>query len=195
VVPLIRSDDPAHLHVKDPVFVPSPERSLEAAAAAAGRLVCCVHSFAWSEGHSGDVSVVFGADGVVQLRGSFRAPTAPLGLTWDVAAARITGWVATADCLRALRPPASAGEATEAPFVLLYDGAESFRPQQGNERGKQRPRGYCCEELGGALLGDMHHSPDGAPRLRRLDACRWTPLLVRSRSVHLPVGMTAWSAC
>jgi len=176
VVPLIRSDDPAHLHVKDPVFAPSPVSSLEAAVE--GRLICCVHSFAWSEGHSGDVSVLFSADGAVQLLGPFHAPTAPLGLTWDVAAARITGWVATADCLRVLPAPSSVGEAMEASLVLLYDGAETFRPQPGNERSKHRPRGYCCEELGGALIGNVHHNLDAALHLRRLDACLWKPLLV-----------------
>ena len=41
-------------------------------------------------------------------------------------------------------PPAS---------IYFYDGAESLRPLEENKLAVSRPRGYSCEEIGGAFVG------------------------------------------
>jgi hypothetical protein len=48
--------------------------------------------------------------------------------------------------------------------VYLYDGAECVRQHEQSPRAHHRPRGYSCEEIGGALFGW-----DGAfPAMERL---------------------------
>jgi hypothetical protein len=37
--------------------------------------------------------------------------------------------------------------------IYFYDGAECLRSHEENQRAHSRPRGYSCEELGGALFG------------------------------------------
>ena len=56
--------------------------------------------------------------------------------------------------------------------MLFYDGAECLRPLEPNPRAAARPRGYSCEELGGALWGPLDEPAD----LRRLS--RVAPLFV-----------------
>ena len=89
---------------------------------------------------------------------------APRGASWDVAVTRVTHrWPVPRVGRFADLPPRS---------VYLYDGAECMRPLDENPRAAARPRGYSCEELGGAAW-----SPDDEPTaLRRLS--RWAPLFV-----------------
>ena len=164
LAPWLSSEDPEHLHVKDPVFVPA---SGALGAAGGGHVVFCVHSFAWTEGHSGHVPVAAGAARVPA--GPVTFATCPRGTTWDVATARITGAVPAAVLARLVAAP---GSPPAWGTVFFYDGAESFNAPHQHARGVPRPRGYCCEELGGALVGVL----DG--ELRRLS--RWHPLMVRA---------------
>ena len=56
--------------------------------------------------------------------------------------------------------------------VYFYDGLECYRPHEQNPGGVARPRGYSCEELGGACYG----LADDFPRMTRLS--RTFPLFV-----------------
>jgi len=64
----------------------------------------------------------------------------PHGLTWDVAVTRVTTRM----------PVPKVGALASGPEVSLYfyDGAECVR-----EHPSPRPKGYSCEELGGAAYG------------------------------------------
>ena len=67
------------------------------------------------------------------------------GATWDVAATRIT------DRLPVPQVGCFAGE--DACAVYFYDGAECLRSLEENPLAHRRPRGYSCEEIGGAFWG------------------------------------------
>ena len=70
---------------------------------------------------------------------------APRGAAWDVAATRITARLPIPRIgVFADLPPAS---------VYFYDGAECLRDHEENARARKRPRGFSCEEIGGALFG------------------------------------------
>jgi hypothetical protein len=81
------------------------------------------------------------------------------GATWDVAATRITG--------RLPIPPLGRFAGCRAGSVYFYDGAECLRSHQENPLAHKRPRGYSCEELGGAFWGWDESFPD-LERLSRL---------------------------
>ncbi len=68
----------------------------------------------------------------------------PRGATWDVAATRITGRVAL---------PAVGLFAGQPAALYFYDGAECLRSHEENKAAVRRPRGYSCEEIGGAFAG------------------------------------------
>ncbi|HUX20724.1 MAG TPA: exo-alpha-sialidase, partial [Spirochaetia bacterium] len=127
------SDDPAHIHVKDPYLF----RSVRGDDVA----VFCSHPFNWSSSNS-----VYS----VRPRGSEEFGPAhygffPRGFTWDVAMSRITGSLAV---------PRVGAFADLPPLVLFfYDGGESVRNYQEHEKAVRRPRGYSCEELGGLAFG------------------------------------------
>ncbi|NJL92487.1 MAG: hypothetical protein HC915_01575 [Anaerolineae bacterium] len=77
----------------------------------------------------------------------------------DVAATRITD---------VMPLPAEGVFAGEDPhWVAFFDGAESLRRQDENPRAKFRPRGYSCEEIGGAMIATQPDLAD-AQRLSRL---------------------------
>jgi hypothetical protein len=144
------SDDPATLHVKDPVVARDGERTL---------LFACTHPASWASSNT----ALAVRDGDAE---PFRVASwqyVPRGAMWDVAVTRVTH--------RLLLP--RVGRFAERDHeVLFYDGAECMRPLEANPRAAARPRGYSCEELGGALWG-----PAGEPTaLRRLS--RLAPLFV-----------------
>ena len=148
--PVLASDDPVTLHVKDPVVARDGERTL---------LWACAHPASWASSNT-----------VFAVRPDDAAPFAvaswqhvPRGAMWDVAVTRIT---------HRLLLPQVGRFADRAHEVLFYDGAECMRPLEANPRSAARPRGYSCEELGGALWGPVG---DPAP-LRRLS--RLAPLFV-----------------
>jgi hypothetical protein len=124
---------PEYLHVKDPVAFDTPEGDTA--------LIFCSHPFTWSSLNTGlalrpagnpQFSVL---DWQVVGRGS----------VWDVAATRITG--------RLRIPNVGVFAGSEPCWVYFYDGAECLRKLEQNPAARQRPRGYSCEELGGAFVG------------------------------------------
>jgi hypothetical protein len=127
------SNDPEHLHVKDPVIYSPPSGSTF--------LIFCTHPFCWSSSNS--------AYAVRPGGGHFSEPVYdffPRGTTWDVAAARIT------DVLPLPEWKKTGFE--EEISLIFYDGAECIRAHDQSAGGVSRPRGYSCEELGGMAF--MH---------------------------------------
>jgi hypothetical protein len=82
------------------------------------------------------------------------------GPTWDVAATRITNRLPVPQVGLFAQLPACA--------IYFYDGAECLRSHEENQQARQRPRGYSCEELGGALFGWDSDFPQ-LSRLSRLE--------------------------
>ena len=154
---LVNPTRPAYLHLKDPYIIPAPN--------GATRLGFCSHPFAWSSSNSG-LAVRAADEKDFQVTDWELAGRGPV---WDVAATRITSCLPVpADGLFANAAPAS---------VYFYDGAECIRPHEQNKAGVSRPRGYSCEELGGALFGW-----DGAfPALERL-------------SLNAPLFISPWGS-
>jgi len=74
------------------------------------------------------------------------------GPAWDVASTRLTA------CLRIPRVGVFAQD--EPCSVYFYDGCECVRELEESDKAEKRPRGYSCEELGGALFGWDNDFPD-----------------------------------
>jgi hypothetical protein len=125
-------DRPAYLHVKDPVVYDGED----------GRtvMVFCSHPYSWTSTNSGLAVREPGAD-AFEVRDWEIAPRGP---TWDVAVTRITDRLPLPQvgCL-ADQPPCA---------VYFYDGAECIHDHGQGSGASRRPRGYSCEEIGGALL-------------------------------------------
>lgn len=123
-------DCPEHLHVKDPFFW---------ATASGDRLGYCSHPFGWSSSNTGVVDLP--ADSVLATlpqHGVFRR-----GTTWDVAMTRGT-------CILPVPP---VGAFRDSDYKLLfYCGGECLRPLDEHSTAVKRPRGYSCEEIGGAAV-------------------------------------------
>ena len=149
--PLLATDDPAYLHVKDPNLSPGFGR---------GRplLIYCTHPFSWSSSGSG--AAALGQEGCRDRRDDFF----PRGAVWDVAASRIT--------CRLPLPRLGAFAGLPPLSLYFYDGAECLRPLDDHKHAVSRPRGYSCEELGGMAYGFDRDFP----RLHRLS--RLEPLFV-----------------
>lgn len=130
---IVNADRPESLHVKDPVTLADEGGTT--------RLVFCSHPVSWASSNSGLALRAPGAD-------AFRVSTweiVPRGAIWDVAVTRITDQ---------LRVPALGLFTSEpATSIYFYDGAECMRSLEENPKAASRPRGYSCEELGGALMG------------------------------------------
>jgi hypothetical protein len=145
-------DDAAWLHVKDPVVSAQPDGSTH--------LIYCSHPYCWSSANTGLAVREPAAD-------SFTVVTrqlVPRGPAWDVAGTRVT-------CRFSL-PRLGVFAALPSVSVLFYDGLECVRQHDENRRAVHRPRGYSCEELGGAMVG----LDDEFPRYERLS--HLTPLFV-----------------
>jgi hypothetical protein len=146
----LASDAPETLHVKDPVVAREGPRTL---------LWACSHPASWASSNT-LLAVRESDDAPFEVR-SWQA--VPRGAVWDVAVTRLTHRLE-------LPRVGRFGERTHA--VYFYDGAECMRPLEPNPRAVARPRGYSCEELGGALWGPL----DEPASLRRLS--RVAPLFV-----------------
>lgn len=145
-------DHPEYLHVKDPVVFGLPNGDTA--------LIFCSHPFTWASSNSGLAQRPAGGE-------SFRVVTWEMvhrGAAWDIAATRITARLPVPRVgVFADLPPAS---------IYFYDGAECLRPHEENRQARSRPRGYSCEEIGGAFFGwDAEF-----PRLARLSITQ--PLFV-----------------
>ncbi len=163
VTPLISSDNPEYLHVKDPV--------IHTTADGATVLFFCTHPFGWSSSNSAFC---------IRPRGGkeFDAPKFDFfrrGFTWDVAATRIS------DVLPLSWEMLGVEESIQ---LVFYDGAECLRPHTENAAAVSRPRGYSCEEIGGLAFT----TNDQYDHLERLSVLR--PLFISphgtgsSRYVH-----------
>lgn len=146
---ICRSDDPAYLHVKDPFWHGATDGGDDTG----GTLLFCTHPFNWSSSNTGYV---------VENKDGLDTPVYKFfdrGTTWDVAITRGT-------CILPL-PRVGVFADVEPLSVLLYDGGECLRQHDQHEAGVSRPRGYSCEEIGGAALIDPEHF-DRVQRLSRL---------------------------
>lgn len=127
-ITVVQSENPGHLHVKDPVIYHCSDGTLV--------LFFCTHPFSWSS--SNTAYVVRKSDAT-----RFDPPQFeffPRGPAWDVAITRATALVDL--------PPVGVLEGKRVQ-LLFYDGGESLRNLDEHARAAKRPRGYSCEELGG----------------------------------------------
>ena len=131
IAPLLTSDDPAYLHLKDP--------NLSAGMGRQSLLLYCTHPYTWSASTSG--RAVLAAHSCESQGHDFFSR----GPTWDVAALRIT--------CRLPVPKVGAFACLPSLSLYFYDGAESMHPLKAHAKGVVRPRGYSCEELGGLAYG------------------------------------------
>jgi hypothetical protein len=129
---ILETNDPQFIHLKDPFLY---ERASEL------HLLFCSHPFSWSSSNTGFATI-----------DSLNEPTFdffPRGFTWDVAMTRGT-------CV--LDVPKSGAFTDTDVSLLFYDGGESLRNLDEHDAAVKRPRGYSCEELGGAAYiqnGDL----------------------------------------
>ena len=143
IAPLLKSDDPAYLHLKDPNLSPGLRRGQSL-------LLYCAHPYSWSSSTTGNAALS------AQSCISDGHDIFPRGPTWDVAASRIT--------CRLPVPKVGAFAALPALSLYFYDGAECLRQLDAHKKAVDRPRGYSCEELGGLAYGFDREFP----RLHRL---------------------------
>jgi hypothetical protein len=128
LAPAVVGSDPGHLHVKDPVHVERADGGTS--------LLISNHPLTWASSNTGLAVRAAGGDGFVVTHEQL----VPRGPCWDVGVTRLT------DRLRVPR----VGRFAAGPDVslLCYDGAEAMAPLAGDP---ERPRGFSCEELGGAM--------------------------------------------
>ncbi|MEX0321680.1 MAG: exo-alpha-sialidase [Puniceicoccaceae bacterium] len=126
---VLETDDLRYLHIKDPFIYKGK--------AGETVLLFCTHPFSWSSSNTGYTLRPKGADSFSNTNFDFF----PRGTTWDVA---ITRGTAVVDV-----PKVGAFKDIRASLVF-YDGGESLRNLDEHKTAVKRPRGYSCEELGGA---------------------------------------------
>jgi hypothetical protein len=139
-------DHPAYLHVKDPVVYDGPDGETV--------MVFCSHPYSWTSTNSGLAVRERGADAFAVQNWEM----VPRGPTWDIAVTRITDRLPLprVGCLAGLPPCA----------VYFYDGAECIHDHGQGSGASRRPRGYSCEEIGGAFLS---WDDEGWPRYGALE--------------------------
>lgn len=136
VEPVLASREPSRVHIKDPFLYEASNGPL---------LLFCSHPFSWTSSNTGYLPLSPTADAASAVYEFF-----PRGLVWDVAMSRGTSLI---DVPR-LGP--AAGEQVS---LMFYDGGECVRDHGEHPQAVHRPRGYSCEELGGAacfLNGKWH---------------------------------------
>ena len=149
---LSESPPPGYLHVKDPKTFERPD--------GATVLLFCDHPYSWSSMNSG-YAVREPEASVFALQAWELVGRGP---AWDVAGTRITNRMSV--------PQAGAFAGLPPLSVYFYDGLECYRSHDENVHAVKRPRGYSCEEIGGALVGfDAEF-----PAMTRLST--WRPLFV-----------------
>lgn len=145
--PVFSGTEPSHLHVKDPFLWPDTDHSA-AETCQEYRLGFCSHPFGWSSSNSG-VATLNSSGTQVQ---SAEFGVLPRGTTWDVAMTRAT-------CV--LPVPRIGPFASRAHRIVFYCGGECLRPLEEHGTAVRRPRGYSCEEIGGAAVyvdGDISNA-------------------------------------
>jgi hypothetical protein len=149
VEPLLECHDPRYIHVKDPFLYESKTGPT---------LLFCSHPFSWTSSNTGYLPLSKPVDPTRAVYEFFSR-----GVTWDVAMSRGT-------CL--LDVPRVGKFGDQQVGLLFYDGGECVRNLDEHAQAVKRPRGYSCEELGGAacfLNGEW-------TRLERLS--KYEPLFV-----------------
>lgn len=126
---VLTSVDPRFLHVKDPVAYDAPNGDFV--------LLFCTHPYGWTSSNTGYAIRRSGDDRWSKTEMEFF----PRGFTWDVAITRGT-------CV--VDVPRHGSFSDDAISLVFYDGGESLRALDEHPRARQRPRGYSCEEIGGA---------------------------------------------
>lgn len=126
---ILQTQDPRFLHIKDPFVYQNSQ----------GGLVVgfCSHPYCWTSSNTGYCLRAPGSD-------QFSPPQFdlfPRGYTWDVAISRGTAL---------LDAPQVGVLQEETVRILFYDGGESVRQFPEHAQAVSRPRGYSCEEIGGA---------------------------------------------
>lgn len=140
---VLASDTAEALHVKDPSVLASGERA---------EMIFCSHPISWASSNTGLAKRERVGDPFTVSSWQL----VPRGAIWDVAVTRVTGNMSL---------PRS-GVLADAPQgrILFYDGAESLRQLDENPKAFKRPRGFSCEELGGAMWAPAD-DPAAAERL------------------------------
>ena len=126
---VVASDDPRFVHVKDPFVYETAGRDTA--------ILFCTHPYCWTSSNTGYAIRRAGSD-------EFEPPVFdffPRGVTWDVAMTRGT-------CV--LDVPQVGAFRDRRASLLFYDGGECVRNLDEHTAAVARPRGYSCEELGGA---------------------------------------------
>ena len=126
---VLSSGDPRFVHVKDPFVYHCPNGDL--------MLLFCSHPYCWTSSNTGYA---------IRRRGEedFDDPVFDFfsrGFTWDVAMTRGT-------CV--LDVPQVGAFHDHRVALMFYDGGECIRNHDQHTTAVSRPRGYSCEELGGA---------------------------------------------
>ncbi len=126
---ILETNDLRYLHIKDPFIYDGREGETI--------LLFCTHPFSWSSSNTGYVIREKGESSFSEPNFNFF----PRGETWDVA---ITRGTAVVDV------PKLGAFADMNASLVFYDGGESLRNLDEHKTAVKRPRGYSCEELGGA---------------------------------------------
>lgn len=126
---IIECHDPRWLHVKDPFVFEQRNGDLD--------VLFCSHPFSWSSSNTGFVRRFAGQAGYSAPNYGFF----PRGTTWDVAMTRGT-------CI--VNVPQVGAFADLDVSLVFYDGGECLRNLDEHATAVKRPRGYSCEEIGGA---------------------------------------------
>lgn len=142
--PAVQSEEPGHLHIKDPFFWVTESGV---------NLGYCSHPFGWSSSNTG----VTDLPGPGELATQLRNEVFPRGPMWDVAMTRGTA---------VLPIPPVGPFAEQSVSLLFYCGGECLRLLDEHSTAVRRPRGYSCEELGGAAV----ISGDDPGQARRLSS-------------------------
>jgi len=129
---VLAGSEPGHLHVKDPFL-------WHDSATDSPQLGYCSHPFSWTSSNSGRAFLDTGGNSLNSMHNSVISR----GTSWDVAMTRAT-------CV--LPVPAVAEFADRPHAIIFYCGGECLRPLDEHDTAVQRPRGYSCEELGGAVV-------------------------------------------
>lgn len=126
---ILPSGDPRFLHIKDPLLYDPGGANL--------KILFCSHPYCWTSSNSGVAEVHAGK----VVPGSVVYDFFPRGVTWDVAMTRATCVVDVPQLGRFRHRKVS---------LIFYDGGEAVRNLEEHTKAVQRPRGYSCEEIGGA---------------------------------------------
>jgi hypothetical protein len=144
IQPLLAGTDPQYFHFKDPVAYTDDRGSTV--------LMFSTHPFNWA---SSNTALAVRPAGEKEF-GGIDHRFFPRGFTWDVAVSRICGVLQV--------PKAGVIETAPSVYLYFYDGAEGMRALEEHNRAVKRPRGYSCEELGGAA----YCTSDSFPSIERL---------------------------